>query len=633
MCGIHGILSHSLPKEEIGRRVEEMGRLQQHRGPDDRREAVYPVGRGWLSMGFVRLSILDLETGMQPIECPKDNTVIICNGQIYNYVELRNQVFDEPFITRGDIEVVLHLYRIKGLSFLHDLNGMYAGAIFDPLRERFILFRDRFGIKPLYYTFWEENMVFSSEIKPLLAGSGLPIEMNTSGISTFFTYRYLPGEKTMFKGVRCLPPGSYLEYDLRNDTYKVERYWELPFGAVDHNMSLDDAAEELNALFADAVRIRLRSDVEVGSLLSSGIDSSAVASHAVSRRPRMKLFTMSFMEDSYNELPSVAAFLNRNKDRFGSTLHFTKRCGMEALNRLPEIVRSIEEPISLGAVLPTDQVCQLASQHVKVVLTGEGADEIFAGYRKFLVDAAAHQYPGLSLQQQREMEGVYPELKSYLSIRDHNPAKRYIQSEVLFSGDELFRLTGHRPPVDPFPRDAMPGLNGIEHPLNTALAMECRARLPDYVILRLDKLSMRHSLETRTPFLDYRLAELAAGLPEHFKVNLDLGRGKYICAYTFAKYSVLDEETAYMKKQPFTAPLADWFSNPKELPDFLREILLGDIIKNQGILNQDVVKELTKDVSSGGVGPQTLVSGADRVLAVVIFSLWFHEFFERGVRD
>ena len=633
MCGIYGILSYNLPKEEIRRRVEEMGRLQRHRGPDDRREAVYPVGSGWLGMGFVRLSILDLETGMQPIECPKDNTVIICNGQIYNYVELRSLVDCEPFITKGDIEVALHLYRIKGASFLHDLNGMYAGAIFDPLRERLFLFRDRFGIKPLYYTFWEENIVFSSEIKPLLAGSGLPIELNTPGLSTFFTYRYIPGEETMFKGVRCLPPGSYLEYDLSNDTFGIERYWELPLGAVDHNMSLDEAAEELNALFADAVRIRLRSDVEVGSLLSSGIDSSAVASHAVRQRPSMKLFTMSFMEDTYNELPSVQAFLNRNKDRFGSTSHFTKHCSLEALNRLPEIVRSIEEPISLGAVLPTDQVCDLASRHVKVVLTGEGADEIFAGYRKFLIEAAAHQYPGLSLQQQREMEAVYPELASYLSIRDDNPAKRYIQSEALFSGDTLFRLTGRRPSVDAFPKDAMPDLKGIEHPLNAALAMECRSRLPDYVILRLDKLSMRHSLETRTPFLDYRLAELAARLPEHFKVNLDLGRGKYICTYTFAKYAVLDEETAYMKKQPFTAPLADWFSNPKDLPDFLREILLGDIIKKQGILNQDMVKELVADASSAGVGPQTLVSGADRVLAVVIFSLWFHEFFERGLRS
>ncbi len=627
MCGIYGIISHSLPEEEILTRLSLMGKLQRHRGPDDQRDLVLSVKDRRVGLGFVRLSILDLETGMQPIQCPKDQSVIICNGQIYNYIELRSDVKDERFISKGDVEVALHLYRRTGLDFLQRLNGMYAGAILDPARQKLLLFRDRFGIKPLYYATWDGNFFFSSEIKPLLAGSGLPRRLNHSRLETLFTYRYLPGEETMFYGLKRLSPGSYLEYDLKSGEYHVERYWEYDLDRENSGLSLDDAAETFNALFTDAVRIRLRSDVEVGSLLSGGIDSSAVTSRVAKLRPDVRMFTVAFDEEKYNELPSVKRFLKANKDLFSIARPITRDCGKEGLDQLPEILRAIEEPISLGAVIPTDQVCQLAGDHVKVVMTGEGADEIFAGYRKFLLEMAACEHGSLSSDGQRELEAVYPELRSYMDVRDPDPIRRYIQSERLFSRDELRRLMGREPPADLFPKDALPVLNGNEHPLNAALAMETRFRLPDYVILRLDKLSMRHSLETRTPFLDYRLAEFAATLPPNFKVNLGLEQEKMICRYSFVKNSVLDRETAYRKKQPFTVPLADWLSDPSSLPEFMKEIMLGDVVKKQGVLNENMVKELAETVSAAGVGPETLVSGADRMFAVIVFSLWYEEFF------
>jgi asparagine synthase (glutamine-hydrolysing) len=627
MCGISGIISHSLPEEEILTRLSLMGRLQRHRGPDDQRDLVFSVKDRRVGLGFVRLSILDLETGMQPIQCPKDQSVIICNGQIYNYIELRSDVKGERFISKGDVEVALHLYRRTGLDFLQRLNGMYAGAILDPARQKLLLFRDRFGIKPLYYATWDGNFVFSSEIKPLLAGSGLPRRLNHSRLGTLFTYRYLPGEETMFYGLKRLPPGSYLEYDLKSGEYHVERYWEYDLARKNSGLSLDDAAETFHALFTDAVRIRLRSDVEVGSFLSGGIDSSAVTSRVAQLRPDVRMFTVAFDEEKYNELPSVKRFLRANKDLFSIARLITRDCGKEGLDQLPEILRAIEEPISLGAVIPTDQVCQLAGDHVKVVMTGEGADEIFAGYRKFLLEMAACEYGSLSGGGQRELEAAYPELRSYMDIRDPDPIRRYIQSERLFSRDELRRLMGREPPADLFPKDALPVLNGNEHPLNAALAMENRFRLPDYVILRLDKLSMRHSLETRTPFLDYRLAEFAATLPPGFKVNLELEQEKMICRYSFVKNSVLDRETAYRKKQPFTVPLADWLSDPSSLPDFMKEIMLGDVVKKQGVLNENMVKELAETVSAAGVGPETLVSGADRMFAAIVFTLWYEEFF------
>ncbi len=627
MCGIYGIVSDSLSGEEILRRLFHMGGLQRHRGPDDQRDMVIPVRDCRVGLGFVRLSILDLETGMQPIQCPADQSVIICNGQVYNYIELRSEVSGEPFISKGDTEVALHLYRKMGVDFLHRLNGMYAGAILDPVQEKLLMFRDRFGIKPLYYATWDGNFVFSSEIRPLLAGSGLPRQLNRSRLATFFTYRYLPGEETMFYGLKRLPPGSYLEYDLKSGKYHVARYWEYHLDREDPGLTLDETAERLYALFTDAVRIRLRSDVEVGTLLSGGIDSSAVTSLVAQLRPDVRVFTLAFDEEKYNELPSVERLFKANPDRFASVRLMTRLCGRDSLGQLPGIVRAIEEPISLGAVLPTDQVCELAGNHVKVVLTGEGADEIFAGYRKFVVEMAAQEYDNLSREGQRELEEIYPELPSYMAVRDRDPARRYIQSEILFGRDELKRLIGQEPPVDLFPEDALPNLSGKEHPLNAALAMESRFRLPDYVILRLDRLSMRHSLETRTPFLDYRLAEFAATLPTGFKIHLGLGQEKMICRYAFVKHSVLDRETAYREKQPFTMPLADWLSNPSSLPDFIREIVIGDAVKRQGILNGTVVKEMARKVSSEGVGPETLVSEADRIFAVIVFTLWYEEFF------
>ena len=330
----------------------------------------------------------------------------------------------------------------------------------------------------------------------------------------------------MFSGIRRLPPGSYLEYDLNENRYSIKRYWEYKLDRIIPDMDFDDASEQFISLFRDAVKIRMRSDVEVGTLLSGGIDSSAVSSQSTVTKPDIRLFSISFDEDKYNELPVIKNFIRENNERFKDTRHYTGLCGSEALESLPEIVKSIEEPISLGTILPTDQVCKMASEKVKVVLTGEGADEIFAGYRKFLIEMAAGEYSNVSISARNELEKFYPELKPYMKVRDKDPVKRYIQSEALFSGDELRDLTGKEHIDDAFPQDAIPDLTGNEHPLNAALAMESRARLPDYVILRLDKLSMRHSLETRTPFLDYRLAEFAATLPVEYIVEFKGTSGK-----------------------------------------------------------------------------------------------------------
>ena len=626
MCGIYGIVSYGLAPDQLRFRLSQMGRLLRHRGPDDLRENVFRVNGANVGFGFTRLSILDLETGMQPIQCPVDDTVIICNGQIYNYLELRKDLTSSPFISKGDAEVGLHLYRKMGTSFLNELNGMYAGAILDPSQRRLLLFRDRFGIKPLYFCESNGNFVFSSEIRPLFEGLRIPPRLNRNRLTTFFTYRYTPGSETMFEGIYKLPPGAFLDYDLISGKYKIVRYWEYRLDQVKPEMDLDEAADRFYELFSDAVRIRLRSDVEVGCLISGGIDSSAVCAQAAFSHPALKLFTIGFGVEKYNELPLVKEFMEDYPDRFHGAQLFSEECRPAALSRLPEIVASIEEPISLGTVLPTDQVCRMASEEVKVVLTGEGADEIFAGYRKFMIEMAASQYSFLSGEQQQAILIAYPELETYLNVRHLDPARRYIQTEALFDPGELRRLTGEMPPEALFPEDARPTLSGNEHPVNEMIGFESRSRLPDYVILRLDKLSMRHSLETRTPLLDYRLVEFAARLPVHLKVNLAADREKYICSQAYLKHGLMHHKQAFRRKQPFTIPLANWLADADTRPEYINDILFGGMIRDQGILDPDIVDKIARRVNSKGVGPETLVSEADRLFAIIIFTIWYDTF-------
>ncbi|RJP42984.1 MAG: asparagine synthase (glutamine-hydrolyzing) [Desulfobacteraceae bacterium] len=627
MCGICGIVSSLLSADDICRRLDAMNALQGHRGPDDRRQEVFSISGSKVGLGFVRLSILDIETGMQPLKCMSDQSAIVCNGQIYNYIELRDQVVNEPFVSRGDIEVALHLYRIKGIEFLNDLNGMYAGAIYDPAHRRLLLFRDRFGIKPLYYTFAQGGLVFSSEIKPLLAGSDIRKELNLARLSTYFTYRYVPGDETLFKGVYKLPPGSYLIYDIDTGTHRISRYWEYRLDKVDSRISIDDAADAFETIFSDAVRIRMRSDVEVGCLISGGIDSAAVSASVGRIQPDVRLFTIGFEDNRYNEIPAVVDFTKSMTETLGSARLFSRTCRKQNLEQLPGIIYSLEEPISLGTVIPTDMVCDMAARQLKVVLTGEGADEIFGGYRKFVIEAAVSRFPEMTRQHQEACLNSYPELKRFLSDIPTDPAQRYIRTEALFSLDQIRRLTGCAIMDDPMPDDVRPLLAGVEDPVNQMIAFEARMRLPEYVVLRLDRLSMRHSLEARTPLLDFRLAEFAATLPVNFKIDLIKQQEKFICRFAYLKHGIIDRKTAMRAKQPFTIPLTAWLLERQNLPDVFCDILYGNMIARHGILNPKVVKTLLKQATANDGGPDTLVSAADQLFSIIVFSLWYHAFF------
>ncbi|MFO7626927.1 MAG: asparagine synthase (glutamine-hydrolyzing) [Candidatus Fermentibacteraceae bacterium] len=625
MCGVTGIVSRDMSRETMTFLLSRMNGVQRHRGPDESAVLVHDH----VGIGFDRLAILDLSTGMQPITAPEDRVTIACNGQVYNYLELRRMLPGQSFATSGDMEVALHLYRKFGTAFLTHLNGMYAGVIHDPVRRKLVLFRDRFGIKPMHYTTTTHGFFFSSEIPPLLQAPGVTGEIDTGLLPVFFNYRYLPGERTIYRRILRLPPGSFLEFDLDNGTFQITRYWNYDFTKTEHYHDADEAAEEFLRLFRDSVRIRLRSDVEVGSFISGGIDSSAVASLTAGIKPDLKLFTVAFSEEAYDETHQVDHFVRSSGDLFASTRRFVRKCSKDSLRSLPEIVRALGEPLSLGAVIPTDQVCELASEHVKVALTGEGADEIFAGYRKFLVEDAFIKYRTAGSPERRRLMELYPELGRRLAAGDIDPVGRHIASESLFSPGELHRLLGANTGMDvPLPLEDLPDLRQI-HPVKAMQALECRTRLPDYVIARLDRLSMRHSLEARTPFLDYRLAEFAACLPVDLKLKPFESLDKYICRKAFADSGILPDGIAMRPKKPFTMPMAQWFESVSDLPDPLREIAEGGEVDRQGILDGQMVRELAKAVTGQGVGPETLVSGADRFFAPLIFTLWYKECVEK----
>jgi len=626
MCGFSGFWSKKIDTGEGKALLRRMNSILNHRGPDSSGVLV----RGNTGIGFVRLSILDLETGMQPIINPSDSTAIACNGQIYNYIELKGELPVQPYSTTGDMEVALNAYRHLGTDFLNGLNGMFAGIIHDPERKKIILFRDRFGIKPLYYTQNIQGFFFSSEIKPLLKTPGTICELDSDLLPVYFTYRYVPGEKTIFRGIRKLPPSSFLVLDTDSGAFSIQRYWEWKF-AEDTKLRISEAEEEFHRLFTDAVRIRMRSDVEVGSLISGGIDSSAVASVAALHKPDLKLFTIGFQEERYDETGDVDRFMSLMPQRFEKAVPVRRMCRRGQLDTLPDIIRSIEEPISLGTMVPTDQVCSLASSQLKVVLTGEGADEIFAGYRKFLVEAAAIQYGKGTESDRKRLRDQYPEILSRIHGGGDDHVTRHIASEKLFSEPELSKLLGKAGLPVPDIQGALPeGLPGNIDPISAMQLIEASTRLPHYVNLRLDKLSMRHSLETRTPFLDYRLAEFAAKLPRDLRVNLALGREKYICRESFKRFGVLPPEVTDRAKKPFTIPIADWFADPGTLTERIADILLGREVDRQGILNGDLVREYAGMVTGEGVGPETMISAGDRVFAMVIFTIWYKEFMEGG---
>ncbi len=585
MCGIVGVFTSD------GRVAPEILRAMagsiRHRGPDD--DGFFVEER--VGIGMRRLSIIDLAGGAQPIANEDETLQIVFNGEIYNFQEVRETLLAKGhrFRTRTDTECILHQYEEDGVECVHRLNGMFAIAIWDHARQRLFLARDRMGIKPLYY-YWDGScLVFGSEIKALLASGLVPREMDREGLWHYLTFRYVPAPTTMWKGIRKLPPGHRLILDAGGDSPKltVERYWRIDYRDDVSPLPYDQALERFSELFLDSVKRRLVADVPVGIFLSGGLDSSAVAA-AVSevRNAALATFSVSFREGGeYSEFP----FARQVAEHFGSE-HTELVIGLEDfIPFLPEMVTSTDEPLADPSCVPLGLLARETVQQVKVVLSGEGADEILAGYTfddRVATWRKVKRYQRLP----RLIRSTIPEgLLSALGLKDLAERVRVRNLPLSDANLELLpHMTNYSSSREK--HRLWPGAGtmqdsgevlrrhyreaGTRDPLHQMLYVYSQDWLVEDLLMKADRMTMAASLELRVPFLDYRIVEWLATQPAELKVAPDSNgalQTKRILR-DFAR-SRLPAEILSRPKRGFPVPLVDWLKGA--LGGHARARLLG----------------------------------------------------------
>ena len=596
MCGIAGFrLLNGIAHPAA---VEAMCSQIRHRGPDD--QGIY-VDQG-CGIGMRRLSIIDLSTGHQPISNEDGSVWVVFNGEIYNYPELRDRLIRQGhrFRTHSDTETLVHLYEQEGVDGLAALRGMFAFCIWDARERKMLLARDRFGKKPLYYASTPEGMYFGSELKCLRV-AGVPLEIDSEALRLYFQFGYIPDPRSPFRAVKKLRPGGWLTYDAAGGV-RQGVYWKLPEPAAEAPAGLDEAQARLRLgeLFDEAVRLRLISDVPLGAFLSGGIDSgSVVASMALQSKEPVRTFSIGFEETGFNELPLARLVAQRHK-----TEHHEAVVRPDSLSLLPTLVRHFDEPFGDSSAIPTYIVSQFAAQHVKVCLSGDGGDELFAGYSVFFNQAKlrwADRIPqGLRRALLRFSEALPYSFygKNYLRmIAQPTAVERFFESEgtPYFIRQRLLQPEWMLPAdgaylTREFAECLLPADADI---LLQVLYFETAATLTGDMLVKVDRMSMANSLEVRCPLLDHKLAEFAAALPPAWKMRN--GKGKRILVDALS--GRLPPELLDQPKRGFGVPLPIWFRG--SLREFLADHLLGSRFLNRGMVSPEFVRYLIDEHQSG----------------------------------
>lgn len=593
MCGFYGAIGRDAV------RMREMDQtlscMLRHRGPDD---AGCAEGEGW-ALGFRRLSILDLSpSGHQPM-CTADRRYwLVLNGEIYNYLELRRELEKkgERFAGSSDTEVLLKMLVCEGTAALTKLNGMFAFVFLDLAARRFVMARDRLGVKPLYYCHRNGSLRFASELKALLAWRDADRAVAPASLAEYLSVNYLPGEMCIFRGYSKLPPASYLTGSLDEplDAEPV-RYWDVSLNDEAGRTTLTHSeVDELDALIADATRIRLRSDVPVGVFLSGGIDSGLVAAYAAREHPTAKplALTVAFDEQDYDESEFAAA----TAQHVGLP-HKLIRSQPAEIALVDELAWYFDEPFGDASALPTFLLCKTAARHATVFLSGDGGDEMFGGYRRYI---EARRHSGL-MKSIRFLRPLASTLAATLPIHS---ALRYRLAKVALQDDRyaaaydgipndpvLTSLAG--PALDDTIREGGKSLwvrwdsTGDMHLLTRQQRLDFSHYLPDDILVKVDRASMAHSIEVRSPFLDYRIVEWAARLPRSVMLN---GRwGKLPLRALAAR--MLPPNVQLGPKRGFGVPLDDWFRTEGGRA-FVVERLLSDRARTRGWWNAEAVRRV-----------------------------------------
>jgi asparagine synthase (glutamine-hydrolysing) len=631
MCGIYGIAgldwNPSLDREVLAR----MGRVIVHRGPDDDGHFY----NGGVGLGMRRLSIIDLKGGHQPIANEDETIWVVCNGEIYNFKELRDDLEKKGhhFRTHSDTEVIVHLYEDLGVDLFKRLRGMFAIAVWDAQRKRLVLARDRLGKKPLYVARLPGRLLFASEIKSILADHTVSRELNYSALNEYLALGYVPAPMTLFKGIEKLLPGHYLICE-RNQISQ-HCYWDLDPETVDH-LPEEEWVERVREKLIESTRIRLISDVPLGAFLSGGIDSSAiVAAMARMTDQPVKTYSIGFEgEDSfYNELP-YASIVARAFD----TDHHEIVVRPDAAELLPKLIWHMDEPIADSAFITTYLVSRLAAQSVKVILSGVGGDELFGGYRRYLGDAFGRYYrllprrlrqnwlPSILAKLPRDRHSSWKNLfryaEAFAKSANLSPSERYLSYVTLFTADAAAELRNHGSngvrPTSAAMQSYFTRCTGAEN-LNQCIYVDLKTSLADDLLALTDKMTMAASLECRAPFMDHELVELAARMPADLKV-----RGftmKYVLKKAVQPW--LPAEILNRKKRGFGAPMGAWLR--RDLKLLVQETLSERQVNKRGLFQWPVVKQLIQRHDSKE-GDYT-----DHLLALINLELWFRQFMDQSV--
>jgi asparagine synthase (glutamine-hydrolysing) len=609
VCGIVGSVNLALSEEIVN--------ILKHRGPDDIGTERVILGGNEIYFGHRRLSIVDLSpSGHQPMSSSSGNHLIVYNGELYNHSEIRATLPSYPYKGNSDTETIVSAFETKGVDSIRTFNGIFAFGYLDKTAGKLYLVRDPFGVKPLYY--WKEGrkMVFGSELKPLLRMIKKS-SVDENSLSYLLTLRFVPSPLTLIKGIRKVQPGHIIEIDLNTHSLDVKDYSYVDPYPEPVRMPFKEAVTLYHEKFTDAVHSQLMSDVELGILLSGGVDSAMVAAIASKKAPyKMKAFTIGFETDDHaNEVENA-----RQTADFLGLDHYCERIDFkDFLSIIREITSIVEEPLATDSVIPMYYLSKLAASHVKVVLTGQGADEPLGGYRRYQGELLLRNLPsGLKavisqFKRFTKNEAIIRGLNAYGTDDD---LERFTKIYTLFSPAEVSQMTGH-----PVRSDVRKFLQGISNDLainpsmsslSKMMAIDLRFNLADDLLLYTDKISMHHSIEARVPMLDRNLINFVEKLPAEYKVRI----GKTKIIHKAMAASFLPKKIIQRKKLGFLSPTGRWFRDHNSR---IKEILLTPNSKLSNHIERKAIQQILDDHFSG-------YDKRKQIFLLLNLFFWFEEF-------
>jgi asparagine synthase (glutamine-hydrolysing) len=633
MCGICGWIGDRPIRDDELSIFERMNSVLKHRGPDESGSVAFRKA----ALAMCRLSIIDLVSGQQPMANEDETYWIVHNGEIYNFLELRRQLEDRGhhFRTRSDTEVILRSYEEWGEECVLYLRGMFAFAIYDLTSGangtdgRLFVARDRIGKKPLYYYRDAHRFIFGSEIKAILAHPAVPRQVNRRIVPLYLAHGYVPAPHTIFESIYELPPGHVLS--VQDGEVKIQEYWDAQYPSpINHGLSEVESIERLKTLLDEAVRVRLISDVPLGAFLSGGLDSTSVVARMVRLIGRpVKTFAIGFKDDpSFNELEYArfaAHALNTDHHEFVVC--------PDAINLLPKLVWHYDQPFADSSAIPTYLVSMYAREHVTVALTGDGGDELFAGYERFLAAKLAESYnrsPHFIKNSLNELFRIVPESTKYggfvsraRRFVENAPlplAQRYLGWVGIFDARFIREFLSEEPAVDPsfHFQGYFQAAQNVD-PLGQLLYVNLKTYLPGDLLVKTDRMSMANSLEARCPLLDQELLDLAAHIPSSLKL-----RGlttKYILRETMR--GLVPRKIIKRKKHGFGVPVGHWFRT--DLKRYVQEVLLSSQALGRGYFRKRLLRKLIDEHQNGKR------DNGHHLWTLLTFEIWHRIFIDQDI--